>query len=201
MLLFLQLAPSLDTTLDTVVASAVSSTLALVVVHPTTQVRVTAAAAAVVSVISAAAVDSVILAASVISNPANLADLVDRAMEVVHLPTAPARAMVNPDTVLPAMVLPATVLLATVTMIMTVIPAPATIPLVTVAIAATDTAIEATVPRTATTVMAAARATVMDPAMLLDLETLKDLTVSVILVIPDPSETPAMLPDFRTPVD
>ena len=196
MLLFLQLAPSLDTTLDTVVASAVSSTLALVVVHPTTQVRVTAAAAAVVSVISAAAVDSVILAASVISNPANLADLVDRAMEVVHLPTAPARATVNPDTVLPA-----TVLLATVTMIMTVIPAPATIPLVTVAIAATDTAIEATVPRTATTVMAAARATVMDPAMLLDLETLKDLTVSVILVIPDPSETPAMLPDFRTPVD
>ena len=194
MLLFLQLAPSLDTTLDTVVASAVSSTLALVVVHPTTQVRVTAAAAAVVSVISAAAVDSVILAASVISNPANLADLVDRAMEVVHLPTAPARATVNPDTVLPA-----TVLLATVTMIMTVIPAPAT--LVTVAIAATDTAIEATVPRTATTVMAAARATVMDPAMLLDLETLKDLTVSVILVIPDPSETPAMLPDFRTPVD
>ena len=120
-------------------------------------------------------------------------------MEVVHLPTAPARATVNPDTVLPAMVPPATVKIAMVTTIMTVIPAPAT--LVTVAIAATDTAIEATVPRTATTVMAAARATVMDPAMLLDLETLKDLTVSVILVIPDPSETPAMLPDFRTPVD
>ena len=121
-------------------------------------------------------------------------------MEVVHLPTAPARAMVNPDTVLPAMVLPATVKIAMVTTIMTVIPAPAT--LVTVAIAATDTAIEATVPRTATTVMAAAKVTsAVDPAMLLDLETLKDLTVSVILVIPDPSETPVMLLDFRTPVD